>query len=60
METTGITSSTRCIRCGKEIAITRQFMSEVGYVYRTENLKCRFIDKWGFPRNFCKGCMERS
>lgn len=58
METTGITSSTRCIRCGKEIAITRQFISDVGFVYKTENLKRRYIDKWGFPRNYCKGCMK--
>lgn len=58
MERTGLTSCTRCIGCGKEIAITRQFISDVGFAYKTENLKRRYIDKWGFPRNYCKECMK--
>ena len=58
MEFTGITASTKCIRCGKEIAITRQLITDEGFEYKTENADCRFIDKWGYARNFCKACMR--
>lgn len=58
-EYTGLTSHTRCIKCGRKIEITRQFCTDEGeYGYETENLDCRFIDKWGFERNFCKACIK--
>lgn len=57
-EYTGLTASTRCCRCGKEIAITRQFTIDDEYKYETENLDCRFIDKWGCERNYCKECIK--
>lgn len=58
MEFTGVTSSTKCIRCGKEIAVTRQFITDAGFEYTTENAECRYIDRWGYERNFCKDCMK--
>lgn len=59
MEFTGITANTKCIKCGKEIAVTRQFVTDEGFFdYKTENADCRFIDKWGYARNFCKACMR--
>lgn len=58
MEPTGISSVTKCIKCGRAIAETRQFISDKGYEYKTENLECRFIDKWGYERNFCKTCIQ--
>lgn len=61
-EYTGIASHTKCNICGKEIAVTRQFFADKGercwYGYECEDLDCRFIDKWGFARNFCKTCMK--
>ena len=58
-EYTGLKSYARCIRCGREIAITRQFWTDKGwYGYETENFGCRFIDKWGFERNFCNACIK--
>ena len=57
-EFTGVKSYTKCIKCGRSIAITRQFCTDTGFVYETENAKCRYIDKWGFARNFCKTCMK--
>lgn len=57
-EYTGLKSYTRCIKCGRVIEETRQFISDKGYEYETENLGCRFIDKWGFERNFCKACIK--
>ena len=59
MEFTGLTSSTRCIKCGKVIAVTRQAVTDEGaYTYITENKDCRFIDRWGCERNFCKKCIR--
>lgn len=53
-----ITIYTKCIKCGKTIAITKQIEGEDGFKYITENKDCRFIDKWGYERNFCKDCMK--
>lgn len=58
METTGIKSYTKCNKCGKTIAVTKQFISDTGFTYETENTENRYIDKWGFARNFCKACMK--
>lgn len=58
MEPTGISGYTRCIKCGKVIATTRQFITEHGFEYATKDEDCRYIDKWGFSRNFCKECMK--
>ena len=57
-EFTGVKSYTKCIKCGRSIAITRQFCTDAGFEYETENAKCRYVDKWGFARNFCKTCMK--
>ena len=58
MEATGIEAYTKCIKCGKTIAVTRQFISDAGFSYKTENTECRYIDKWGYARNFCRTCMK--
>jgi hypothetical protein len=55
---TGAKGYTKCNKCGRIIAITRQFETENGFVYETDNAKCRYIDKWGFERNFCRTCMK--
>lgn len=57
-EFTRVKSHTKCIKCGRAIAITRQFITDNGFVYETDNAKCRYIDKWGFARNYCKACMK--
>lgn len=58
MERTGLESYTKCIKCGKTIAVTRQFITDEGFTYKTENEECRYIDKWGYARNFCRTCMK--
>lgn len=58
MEYTGVEGYTKCIKCGKTIATTRQFITDAGFEYETENAECRYIDKWGFARNYCKTCMK--
>ena len=55
---TGVEAYTKCLKCGKTIAVTRQFDIGIEYIYETENLNCRYIDKWGFERNYCKSCMR--
>lgn len=57
-EFTGVKSYTKCNKCGRAIAITRQFATDNGFEYETENGSCRYIDKWGYARNFCKSCMK--
>ena len=57
-EFTRIMSYTKCIKCGRTIAVTKQFETETEYAYETENDECRYIDKWGYARNFCKSCMR--
>lgn len=57
-EVTGIKAYTKCNKCGRAIAITRQFITDAGFEYETENAVCRYIDKWGYARNFCKTCMK--
>lgn len=57
-EYTGVRSYTKCIKCGRSIAITRQFATDKGFEYETENAGCRYIDKWGNARNYCKTCMR--
>lgn len=49
---------TRCNKCGKIIAKTEQIETEKGFEYFTVNADCRFVDKWGYERNFCKCCMK--
>lgn len=58
MEHTGLTSQRKCNKCGRVIAVTRQYATDKGYEYGTENTECRYIDRWGFARNFCKDCMR--
>lgn len=57
-EYTGLKSYTKCNKCGRAISVTRQFITDKGYEYETEDAKCRYIDRWGFARNFCKTCMR--
>ena len=57
-EFTLMKSYTKCIKCGRTIAITRQFATDKGFEYETENAKCRYIDKWGCARNFCNTCIK--
>lgn len=49
---------TKCIKCGKVIAITEQVETNRGYKYINHDKECRYVDKWGFVRNFCKECMK--
>lgn len=53
-----IVAHTKCIRCGRVISVTEQFETETGSAYKKKNEDCRYIDKWGFERNICKGCMR--
>lgn len=53
-----ITGYTKCNKCGKTIAVVKQIETNKGYEYIKLNKECRYIDKWGFERNFCKGCMK--
>ena len=55
---TGVESYTKCIKCGRVIATTRQFETGKGFEYETQNGRCRYIDRWGYARNFCKTCMK--
>ena len=56
---TGLTAYAKCVKCGREIAVTRQFHTNEGFGYETEDHECRYIDKWGYRRNYCKECMSR-
>lgn len=53
-----IVGYTQCVKCGKVIAVTNQIETDNGFEYVTENAECRYIDKWGYVRNFCKDCMK--
>ena len=53
-----IVGRTKCRRCGRVIAVTRQIETPNGYEYVKENLPHRYTDQWGYERNFCKGCMR--
>lgn len=53
-----IVGRTKCRRCGRVIAVTRQIETPNGCEYVKENLPHRYTDRWGFERNFCKGCMR--
>ena len=49
---------TRCNKCGKVIAMVEQIETEKGYEYIKHNAPDRYVDKWGYERNFCKHCMK--
>lgn len=55
---TELKAYTRCVKCGKVIAVTHQYETDKGFGYYTANEDCRFKDKWGYFRNFCKDCMK--
>ncbi len=57
-EFTGVKSYAKCNKCGRTIALTRQFITDKGFVYETENAKCRYTDRWGYARNYCQACMK--
>lgn len=48
----------KCIKCGKVISSTELVETETGFEYIKRNEECRYIDRWGYERNFCKGCMK--
>jgi DNA-directed RNA polymerase subunit N (RpoN/RPB10) len=49
----------RCIKCGRVIATVEQVETDKGFTYIKHNEECRYIDKLGFDRNFCKECMKK-
>lgn len=53
-----ITGYNRCVKCGRVISVTTQEETEMGTVFFTENEECRFIDKRGHARNYCKECIR--
>lgn len=53
-----IVGYTKCNKCGKVIAVTEQVETDKGFDYIKHNKECRYIDRWGFERNFCKKCMR--
>lgn len=55
---TGLTGYTVCNVCGEVIAKVRQIEIDTGFDYIKENMPNRYIDRWGYERNFCKKCMK--
>lgn len=55
----GREESCKCRKCRQTISMVNKYETEDGhYDYQVENLDNRFIDKWGYHRNFCKSCMK--
>lgn len=52
-------SHKRCNVCKTVIAITYQIDTGSIYDYKIENTPERYIDRWGYARNFCKMCMDK-
>lgn len=44
-------------KCAKCKCVIAEYVRK-GKSYKTVNLPNRFIDKWGYERNFCKDCMK--
>ena len=40
MERTGLEAYTKCIKCGKTIAVTRQFITDEGFTYKDDGIRC--------------------
>ena len=53
-----IIGTVRCRKCGKPIAYIYKIDTGHGFIYKEENAEARYVDRWGFVRNFCKGCMR--
>ena len=53
-----IIARTRCLKCGAVIEVVKQYDTGKEYQYKKFNLENRYIDKWGYDRNFCKKCMK--
>lgn len=53
-----IFTNRRCDKCSAVIARTYRIDTGTAYHFEVENTPERFIDKWGFGRNFCKKCMK--
>lgn len=47
----------KCNKCGKVITHTYQIDTDKAYRYETENTPDRYIDNWGYARDYCKKCM---
>jgi hypothetical protein len=52
-------NETKCRKCGKVISVTNKIDTGKEYKYEKVNNDSRFIDKFGFERNFCKNCMKQ-
>ena len=49
----------KCNKCKKVIAyIYRIDDTENSYKFISENTSDRYIDKWGYERNYCKNCIK--
>ena len=53
-----IMARTRCLKCGAVIEVVKQYDTGKEYQYKKFSLENRYIDKWGYGRNFCKKCMR--
>lgn len=58
MMETKIVARARCIKCGAVIGVVEQIDTGKEYRYNKVNLAIRYIDRWGYERNFCKKCMR--
>ena len=46
------------MKCKTVISITYQIDTGKEFQYKAENTADRYIDRWGFSRDFCKKCMR--
>jgi len=51
--------SKRCRKCGTPISEILRYDNGREYTYEGRNLESRYIDRWGFARDYCKDCMKR-
>ena len=53
-----ICNKKECNKCGKIIGYT--YKIDIGNCYKfiSENTQDRYIDKWGYGRNYCKSCIR--
>ena len=55
---TKIIARTKCLKCGVVIEVVDQIDTGKEYQYKKRSLENRYIDKWGYSRNFCKRCIK--
>lgn len=56
---TKILPGKRCRKCGTPISEVLKHDNGKTYSYEKRNLESRYIDRWGFERDYCKCCMKR-